>query len=77
MFLNDYNAAANAAKGKVGLLSKNPLGYLVSSCMAGLYIAIGSIKLRTIYAELFDIIRRISDYRRPPLCTIVPHRTGK
>lgn len=45
MFLNDYNAAANAAKGKVGLLSKNPLGYLVSSCMAGLYIAIGSIMM--------------------------------
>lgn len=45
MFQDDYKAAANAALGKWNLLQKNPAGYVVSSMMAGLYIAIGSMMM--------------------------------
>ncbi|NBH97539.1 formate/nitrite transporter family protein [Hominisplanchenecus murintestinalis] len=43
MFGDEFQAAGNAAKNKLGLLEKNPLGYVMSSIMAGLYIAFGSI----------------------------------
>lgn len=43
MYLNDFNAVANTAKAKVDFLKKNPGGYLVSSFMAGFFIAIGGI----------------------------------
>ena len=43
MYLNDFNAVANNAKAKVDFLKKNPAGYLVSSFMAGFFIAIGGI----------------------------------
>lgn len=43
MFGEEYQAACNAAKGKLNLLEKNPLGYFMSSCMAGLFIGLGSI----------------------------------
>lgn len=43
MFKNEIEAVGNTAKGKVGLLEKNPLGYVIASFLAGLYIAFGSI----------------------------------
>lgn len=43
MFSEEYQAVANAGKNKVNLLEKNPAGYLTSSFLAGLYIALGSI----------------------------------
>jgi nitrite transporter NirC len=43
MFGNEIEAVGNTAKGKVRLLEKNPLGYLLMSFLAGLYIALGSI----------------------------------
>lgn len=43
MFQDDYKAVSNAALAKVKFLDKNPVGYLVASMMAGIYIAIGSI----------------------------------
>lgn len=43
MFSEEYQAASNAAKGKLNLLETNALGYFISSCMAGLYIALGGM----------------------------------
>ena len=38
MFGDEFQAAGNAAKNKLGLLEKNPLGYVMSSIMAGLAV---------------------------------------
>lgn len=43
MFKDEFKAVANAAAAKVNLLEKNPAGYVIASCLAGLYIAFGSI----------------------------------
>lgn len=43
MFGEEYQAVCNAAKNKLRLLESNTLGYFMASCMAGLYIALGSI----------------------------------
>jgi nitrite transporter NirC len=43
MFKNEIEAVGNTAKGKIGLLEKNPLGYVAASFLAGLYIAFGGI----------------------------------
>jgi nitrite transporter NirC len=43
MFKNEIEAVGATAKGKVSLLEKNPLGYLLSSCLAGMYIGFGGI----------------------------------
>lgn len=43
MFRDEYNAACNAAKNKVNLLEKNPVGYVAASFMAGAFIALGCI----------------------------------
>ena len=36
MFKDEYQSVCNAAKGKLGLLEKSPLGYFVSSIVAGI-----------------------------------------
>lgn len=43
MFKDDVTAMSNTAAGKVNLLEKNPVGYVIAAFMAGLYIALGSI----------------------------------
>ena len=43
MFKDEYQSVCNAAKGKLGLLEKSPLGYFVSSIVAGMFIALGDI----------------------------------
>lgn len=43
MFRNDIVAVGNTAKAKVGLLEKNLTGYVISACLAGMYIAFGGI----------------------------------
>lgn len=45
MFQDDYKAASNTALAKYNFLQKNPAGYVMSSFMAGLYIAIGSMMM--------------------------------
>lgn len=45
MFQDDYKAASNAALAKYNFLTKNPAGYFMSSFMAGLFIAIGSMMM--------------------------------
>ncbi len=42
MFGEEYQAACNAAKNKLRLLETNALGYFLASCLAGLYIGLGS-----------------------------------
>ncbi|MDO4345659.1 MAG: formate/nitrite transporter family protein [Eubacteriales bacterium] len=45
MFQEEFKAASGGALAKYNLLKKNPAGYAVSSFMAGMYIAIGSIMM--------------------------------
>ncbi len=45
MFQDDYKSASNTALAKYNFLQKNPAGYVISSFMAGLYIAIGSMMM--------------------------------
>ena len=42
MFNEEYQAVCNAGAGKSKFLRENPVGYIVSSLMAGLFIAFGS-----------------------------------
>ena len=42
MFRAEYDAVCNAAAGKLKLLKTNPLGYFISSMVAGMFIAFGS-----------------------------------
>ena len=42
MFQNGYQAVCSAGGGKLRLLQKNPLGYFVSSMLAGMYVSLGS-----------------------------------
>lgn len=42
MFQDEFQAVCNAAKGKLELMKKNPLGYFVSSMMAGVFVSFGS-----------------------------------
>lgn len=42
MFQNGYQAVCSAGVGKLRLLQKNPLGYFVSSMLAGMYVSLGS-----------------------------------
>ena len=42
MFQEEFQAVCNAGNGKLGLMKKNPLGYFVSSMMAGAFISFGS-----------------------------------
>ncbi len=45
MFKNEIEAVGNTAKGKVGLLEKNAVGYLLMAILAGVYIGFGSIMM--------------------------------
>ena len=48
MFDNVYEALCGAADGKRKLWKSNPLGYLVASMVAGMFIAFGSFTSMTI-----------------------------
>ncbi len=43
MFKDEFQAAANAARAKVSLLKNNPIGYVVLSILAGMYIGFGCL----------------------------------
>ncbi len=45
MFRNEIEAVGNTAKNKLGLLEKNPLGYVLMSILAGVFIGFGSIMM--------------------------------
>lgn len=42
MFKDEFQAVCNAGVSKVNLMKKNPLGYFVSSMVAGMFISFGS-----------------------------------
>lgn len=42
MFKDEFQAVCNAGAGKSNLLKKNPVGYFVSSMVAGMFISFGS-----------------------------------
>jgi nitrite transporter NirC len=41
MFQEEYSTLANAAKSKSNLLKSNPIGYLIASMLAGIYVGFG------------------------------------
>ena len=43
MFHEEYTALCNARVAKNNLLKKNPLGYFISSMVAGMFISFGSM----------------------------------
>lgn len=43
MFREEYQTVCGAAKKKVDLLEKNPLGYMAAAFMAGMFIGLGSV----------------------------------
>lgn len=45
MFRNEIDAVSNTAKNKLGLLEKNPTGYILMSILAGVFIGFGSIMM--------------------------------
>lgn len=61
MFKDEYQSVCNAAKGKLGLLEKSPLGYFVSSIVAGMFIALGGFVTFTLGAHL--TAGRLYDYQ--------------
>ena len=52
MFNEEYTAAANAAKGKIAYLKRNPLGYFVLSMLAGMYIGFGVLLIMSVGGQL-------------------------
>ena len=62
MFKDEYQSVCNAAKGKLGLLEKSPLGYFVSSIVAGMFIALGGFVTFTLGAHL-TAAHRIDAYQ--------------
>lgn len=48
MFADEFTALCNTAKKKVDFLKKNPLGYFLSSMLAGLYIGLGIVFIFTV-----------------------------
>lgn len=48
MFSQEFNNVGQAGKSKVKLLKDNPLGYMISSMLAGIYVGLGIILIFTI-----------------------------
>jgi len=52
VYTKEFNAMAGAAASKSGLLKKNPLGYLIYSVLAGMYIGFGVLLVFTLSGSL-------------------------
>jgi len=52
MVCGDFNKVCAAGKSKMQLLNKNPIGYLVSSMLAGLFLGLSSMLIYTIGGQL-------------------------
>ncbi len=52
MFRNEIEAVGNTAKNKLGLLEKNPLGYVLMSILAGVFIGFGSIMMGIVGGQM-------------------------
>ena len=52
MFRDEFMNVCNGAKGKLNLLTSNPLGYFISAVVAGFFIAFGGFVTFTIGGNL-------------------------
>ena len=43
MFREEYQTVCGAAKKKVDLLEKNPLGYVAAAFLAGMFVGLGCV----------------------------------
>lgn len=48
MFSEEFGAVINAGKTKVRFLKKNPMGYFLASCLAGMFVGFGILLIFTI-----------------------------
>lgn len=48
MFENEFEAVSNAAVSKVNYLKRNPIGFFVLSCLAGMYVGFGILLIFSI-----------------------------
>lgn len=55
MYNDDFLAVSNAAKAKVQFLNKNPMGFFISSMMAGIFVGFGILLIFTIGGLLPDM----------------------
>lgn len=54
MYREEVEAFGNASEGKIKLLSQNPLGYFISSILAGIYVGFGILLIFSIGGMLAD-----------------------
>jgi nitrite transporter NirC len=52
MVCGDFNKVCAAGKSKMQLLNKNPIGYFISSMLAGLFVGLSSMLIYTIGGQL-------------------------
>lgn len=52
MFVEEFTAAAGAAKAKLAFLERNPLGYFIVSMLAGVYVGFGVLLIFSIGGQL-------------------------
>lgn len=48
MFKNEIQKVVNAGKNKIDFLEKNPIGYFLASCLAGIFVGFGIVLIFTI-----------------------------
>lgn len=52
MVCGDFNKVCSAGKSKIKMLNENPVGYFISSMLAGLFVGLGSMLIFTIGGQL-------------------------
>lgn len=55
MFKEEYKAVCSSASAKLNLLKTNPMGYFISSMIAGMFIAMGGFLAFTLGGHLFGV----------------------
>ena len=59
MFHEEYTALCNAGVAKNNLLKKNPLGYFISSMVAGMFISFGSMERLCWDSRWMEMVQRL------------------
>ena len=59
MFHEEYTALCNAGVAKNNLLKKNPLGYFISSMVAGMFISFGSMVAFVLDSRWMEMVQRL------------------
>ena len=70
MFKDDFEAAAGAAAAKSSFLKRNPMGYIVLSILAGMYIGFGILLSFTVGG----LMAGAPAAGMPPTATVVAER---